>query len=536
VGVYFDFMCKELLAVPILNALFADNLVKQQICVYILLFTILRPISAQSGINKYYDNGFRAAYFGAIEASNDTIVTYGPVLSQVGKSGFALTFLDTFGQVLSVKEFFHPNGLNLTQVYPRGLIKPKRHAGYAVVGQVFENGNGFFALANEQGVVVLYKEYPDFQSLVDFYQQVIEIDDGYLIFGRKAPQFLGDIFVKKIDFNGIQIWEKRFGSATRSSYFGSAVILHSNEYLIGGSNTNNVSGVPYQQVNYTSRAIAIDSLGNKKWEWSGQPGLGEFGVGSLFKNHQGNWTYFTGQGWYNAAADAIVSTPKMVVRDTLFNLIWSDTLGSFHPDHSNFINHTIQLRDSGFLAMGVKSEFGISPNGPPGWLVRLDKDLNQVWSRADTTPLSFPAFFRCDFYDAVELPSGSIVACGSVNTYTPDRKEWAWLFKVSADGCIETLDCFTSGVEEIDEERLVTLSPNPTNGLIYLQYQLRTSAMSRGVIRFFNPSGVLVFSQLIDASTDQKDISIAHLPNGLYFWHLTDGVGVVASGKVVKVE
>ncbi|GAB4499795.1 MAG: hypothetical protein OHK0019_37390 [Saprospiraceae bacterium] len=39
-------------------------------------------------------------------------------------------------------------------------------------------------------------------------------------------------------------------------------------------------------------------------------------------------------------------------------------------------------------------------------------------------------------YDAMELPSGSIIACGYNRTYEPEPKDWGWLIKVSKDGWV----------------------------------------------------------------------------------------------------
>jgi Secretion system C-terminal sorting domain len=503
----------------------------------LILLVSSSSTTAQIGVNKSYDLNYAATYFGSIEASNDTIFTYGPLLKPGGPNGFAITLLDTFGQVRAIKEYFHPNGFNFTQVFSSSLIKLKHQPGFAVVGQVLDNGNGFMAITDAKGQVVKYKEYPDDSSRVDYYHQVIELNDGLLIFGRKqALNYLGNVFVKKTDFEGNQIWEKSFSKPNLFGFFGNAILVHANEYVIGmGFSTD--PNVPIPQTKFKTNIISLDSLGNIKWQWETPLGLDEIGADNLFKTNDGNWAYKTSRAWYDPMYNEIIYQPKFVIRDTQFNLIRSDTFGEEEAHHGKYLWNAIQLRDSGFLAMGIKSGIGFSSNGPPGWLVRLDKASNQVWSRADTTALSFPTFYRCEYRDAIELSSGSIVACGSIRTDNPTLKDWAWLVKVSADGCVETLNCFTSGTEEpeIDQIPLVKITPNPTSGIIKLEYKLQDGS-APAIFQIYNLTGQIVLNRQLNPNDQHEVVSVENLPVGVYFWSMADEEGYLGSGKLIKVD
>jgi hypothetical protein len=506
--------------------------------VFLILFVTSIHSKAQIGFNKSFDHGYAATIFGSVLISNDTIFTYGPLLKQGGPNGFSITLLDTFGQLLSVKEYFHPNGLNFTQVYPNSFIKLKHQSGFAVVGQVFDNGYGFLAITDAVGNVTDYHEYPDFSSRVDFYQQIIEMSDGYLIFGNKQDlSYWVNTFAMKTDFSGNHIWEKSFGTIDRSTYFGSAIIVNENEYVFGAGTSNQAQGVPLEIVSNTSKITAIDSLGELKWQWKSPVGLEEMGAGNLFKSYQGNWVYKTARGSYQAMYNEIITQPKIITRDAQFSLIQADTFGNTNFNEGGYFWNMTQLNDGGFLAMGIKSGVGFTQYGAPGWLVRLDREMGQVWSRADTTYLSFPTGFRCEYFDAAELPSGSIVVCGSLTTYDPVRKQWAWLVKVSADGCIETLNCFTSASEQPILVQLpqTTILPNPTTGIFNVLHR-PSEGSAASTMRIFNLTGNQVFSQLVNSNTEKEAFDIAHLPAGLYFWSISDAVGLRSTGKLTKVD
>jgi hypothetical protein len=505
----------------------------------LILLVSSSSTTAQIGVNKSYDLNYAAAYFGSIEASNDTIFTYGPLLKPGGPNGFAITLLDTFGSVLAVNEYFHPNGFNFTQVYSSSLIKLKHQPGFAVVGQVFDNGNGFMAITDTKGQVVKYQEYPDDSSWVDYYHQVIELNDGLLIFGRKqALNYLGNVFVKKTDFDGNQIWEKSFNKPNLNGFFGNAIHVHANEYVIGmGFSTD--PNVPIPQTKFKTNIISVDSLGNIKWQWETPLGLDDTGALNLFKTFDGKWAYNTWKASYDSMYNEINYQPQLVIRDTQFNVIRSDTFGNTELNQLRFFSTMIQLPDNGFLGMGAQSDLALTKNGVPGWLVRLDKNANQVWSRVDSTAFSFPTFFRCEYRDAIELHSGSIVACGSIRTDNPTSKDWAWLVKVSADGCVETLNCFTSGTEEPEIDRIITdfitLSPNPASNFVQFKFTAPT-AVEYISLSIFDTNGQRVHFQHQIPGVSSYIWNTDGLPSGIYYYY-THGASIgKTSGKVVLIK
>jgi PKD domain len=79
------------------------------------------------------------------------------------------------------------------------------------------------------------------------------------------------------------------------------------------------------------------------------------------------------------------------------------------------------------------------------------------------------------------------------------------------------------------------MSPNPTDGPLQLTYQLHANHYD-GLLRFYDMQGRLAFAHQLSVNKTSYLFDIGYLSAGLYFWSLTDGAGLVSSGKVVKIE
>ncbi|MFM9949595.1 MAG: T9SS type A sorting domain-containing protein [Saprospiraceae bacterium] len=488
---------------------------------------------SQQGFNESYDLGGRAAGFGSLEVSGDTVVIFGVLLPQEQPAGMLFARIDTFGNVIDFRVHQHSEGDAFTIVRPRSFIKLSDNSGYAGVGSYFFSENGIFCRFDHSGNVLAFKEHDETITSNNNYRQIIEVHDGFLIGGNDF-QFTTsiEIFIIKIDFEGNIQWKKRYGSNNREDLFGSLLKINDNEFVVG-STTTSVQGVPLPQVRNTSKIFAIDSLGNVKWEWESPLGLEEAGVGDVFKTNEGHWAYMSGRLQYNATINVINKQPKFVLRDENFNLVKEDTFGM--ADHTaNGFFKTIQMNDGGLLAIGVKPHYyAVEPaqttyNSLSGWMLRLDSEYNTLWSRADTAFWSNEMGSENYLYDAVELPGGSIIACGYSTTYEPQIKDWAWLIKVDKDGCLDTLFCAPVNSVSFQEPGAnLKIYPNPTHSIINIETD-HGGAWDRIVL--YNAAGQVI-NTLTGGINTQLDIS--DLPDGMYFIQLTKK-GHSTTRKIVK--
>jgi hypothetical protein len=94
----------------------------------------------------------------------------------------------------------------------------------------------------------------------------------------------------------------------------------------------------------------------------------------------------------------------------------------------------------------------------------------------------------------------------------------------------------TQGIaQDANEYAYAQLFPNPTSGHTQLGYRLHPNR-NDGLLRIYDMTGREVLIRRLVVHETSYLFSLAHLPAGLYFWSLSDGIGQISSGKVVKLE
>ena len=134
----------------------------------------------QPAFNRSYDFSERAALFGSVELSGDTVIVYG-VGKAIDAPGFGILFarLDMFGNSIDYKIYNDSLEDEPTQIYSNSFIKLSDGSGYVGVGQFFYRANGYLIKFDNDGSLVFIKEFIDSTSGVDFFYQVKELPDGF---------------------------------------------------------------------------------------------------------------------------------------------------------------------------------------------------------------------------------------------------------------------------------------------------------------------------------------------------------------------
>jgi hypothetical protein len=177
----------------------------------------------------------------------------------------------------------------------------------------------------------------------------------------------------------------------------------------------------------------------------------------------------------------------------------------------------------GYVATGFLSDEGYES----GFLCRVDDDCNPVWQRLDTA-------FVEDEYATNKLAasgflsSGSIIACGqSVNW--AEEKSYAWLLKITPDGCIDTLFCnpIVSALSvPVPEPIAVQVFPNPSNN----QVLFNTIPTASFRLEILNLQGLIVTS----LKTDHRNtltLDVSNYASGMYFYRFYSETGIMSIGK-----
>lgn len=442
---------------------------------FYFLILLLSPLfaTAQEGFINHYTFDRPGVIISDMLLDNDTLILCGLIFPEEPPfiQGIFIAKLDTLGNVLSVKSHFDSLGRHyVLGTFPSGLVKAPDQSGYILLGGVFQSATGMVMKIDNEGEKIWVKEYFDSLSRVDFYKKIIEVPGGYLIGGNKQRlDYSGDIFIKKINHQGEDVWEEWFGTTNNKvDGFGDVFRLNDNEFIIGGSIIPN-QNVPWQQTTSKVQIFAIDSLGNEEWRWEGEPSLEEIGLRGLHLNADSNWIYATIRGEFESDG-FLKQQPRVIVRNSDFELVRGLDMNGFGGNVESFFYDLVPLSDGGYLGLGsvpvpVDSPI-IARLHLRAWMSRMDLDGDTLWERKD---LLFPDTLfgtRQILHSAVELSSGSIIAAGY---YSANAQQWGMLIKVDRNGCMETINCspITSVISSsATHAKEIRAYPNPTSSLV----------------------------------------------------------------------
>ncbi|MEY3194021.1 MAG: hypothetical protein RIQ78_117 [Bacteroidota bacterium] len=438
--------------------------------IILYVFSAIQYANAQIGFKKVFDIDEVGLAFSSMEYNGDhTVTIYGNLINQGLEYGLLFASFDTLGNLLNYQVMYDSLGDVPTLNFPNSFIKLADGSGYAGIGTYFFREKGFLAIYNNDGSIRKFVEYPNTDVLASFYIEIFEISDGFFILGDKQLQDgFSRIFLIKTDKKGNKLWEKRYGMAPpRENGYGGIVKINDNEYVIGGASTT-IPTTP-QIVYNTSNFYVIDSLGNIKSSWDSQPSTTDMGVGyGLQRTVQGGWLYSTNELYFGPPNYLYERKLKIIERDINYDIVTERTYGQF--GRNNVLQNFKKLSSGNYLILGQRAVKKTPP--PPytytgllmGSMFNITSTGDSVWNYLDTA-FTFASNL---LYDAVELPSGSIIACGYSRT-TNILKDWAWLVKVSKDGCVDTLNCISvSSFESSNPSSKMRVYPNPTSDVIYL--------------------------------------------------------------------
>ncbi len=498
-----------------------------KILTIIYIIFIVRYTDAQTGFKKVFDFNEAGLVFSSMEYNGDhTVSIYGNLINQDLEYGLLFASFDTLGNLLNYHVKYDSLGDIPTLLYPNSFIRLSDGSGFAGIGTYFFRETGFLAIYNNDGTIRNFIEYNDKETLSDFYIEIFEVSDGFFILGDKQLQDgYSRIFLMKTDKEGTKLWEKRYGlPPPRRNAFGSIIKVTNNEYIVGGAST---TIPPFPQIVYnTSNFYTIDRLGNLKSSWASQPSTTDMGVGyGMYRTQNGGIIYSTNELQFKSPINVYERKLKIIERDSHFNILNEKSYGQFHP--SNLLRNLKKLTTGDYLVLGQRT---IRKKPPPpytytgllmGSLLKVTAAGDSIWNYLDTAFI----FASNLLYDAIELPSGNIITCGYSRTTNPP-KDWAWLVKVSKDGCVDTIRCITvSNFESPIALEKIKIYPNPTSDMVYLDLQDNDWAE----YQIFSLAGSLIKSGTIF----DKKIDVSTLFAGSYVLQIRSKKGIMTK-KIIK--
>ncbi|MEZ5030422.1 MAG: T9SS type A sorting domain-containing protein [Saprospiraceae bacterium] len=505
-----------------------------------MAFNPVCNLHAQEGYINHYDFDKPGAIVSDMLLDEDTLVLTGLIFpdSLPFLQGFFFAKLDTLGNVIQVNSYFDSLERHyVVGTFPSGMIKLQDQSGYLVLGGIFQSSSGMAMKISPSGERIWVKEFIDENTQNDYFQGALEVKDGVFIIGRKFNKGTSDLFVKKIDTNGKELWEKKYGEGNgRQDFFNSVYVVNDNEIVIGASTLPN-QNIPWQQTKATVHIFAIDSLGVEKWSWESSQSLEEIRVTGLHQTVEGGWIYLTTRVEYETDG-FFKQQPRLILRDSNFDLIKSLDLDDM-DGQTNLPYNMDRLSDGGYLGVGINRELvenpGISSVHQYAWMVKVNEEGDTLWQRRYLTfPDTIPNFTIQLLHSAVELPSGSIICAGYFDGSSNHPKDWGILIKVDANGCVDTLGCGPiSDLFQVDKpEYEVLVYPNPSEGDVTFSWP--GSFSSTGMfIRLFDSNGKMIREIPVLPGAPSVLWHTNGLPQGLYFYQMISDEGLIWAGRVI---
>lgn len=492
--------------------------------IFFLFLYIVQPVTAQPGFNQTYDLSISYTDFRSILVDNDTIVFTG-VARSIDSPFVQIALIgrvDTNGAILGYQMIEDSLGDYLYVEKP--LIKTA-DGGYAFVAAIlFRNTVGLFKVNKDLTLESVF-EFVDTVNLATFYKEIIAIEDGYLLSGYvQRPDHKYDGFVRKINEQGSTMWFKYYGQATQGEQILGMTRLTDTIFALYGNEGTSFTDPDELH----SRIWIINSSGAILKNWNSADSLKAMGILKLLPTPDDGFLAFTRTFLgYNAWNDYILQ-PTLLKLDEDFNIEWVKPFG---PAHSSFsIWHDMKpTPDGNFIGAGRVAPYDIDDLDAllSGWLYKFTPEGDSIWARADRTEIPYESGIDDNYFGGVDfLSSGSVVAGG---TSYVNGQFYGWIIKVTPDGCLDTLFCQPSAVQPEPPRQRVQVYPNPATD--WLQVVCDTGGKSEFMLS--NSIGQPVLHRRLPAGGGIENISVQHLPAGLYDWQVNAPGGRVAAGKLI---
>jgi hypothetical protein len=331
-------------------------------------------------------------------------------------------------------------------------------------------------------------------------------------------------FIKRIHPSGTQMWSRTYGQNGQDDVVQSLLQIDSNTFVIG-ANRHSPQGTPLSSAITKNWIFAIDSFGLKKWEWMGNPNE-ETGVIGLHQTPDKGWIY----GSYNfevLSPEEWGANPKVVRRDSNFNLIWEKQL-SAEGTYINKISDLVSTPDGNWIASGTWA-YRIGPGQDDviiyNSLYKLNDQGDTLWS----VRLKAPPGFEGTAYPGgmTVLPSGSVVWALRFDRFSPGPPQsFGWLIKVDNDGCVDTL-CQLSSLAPEPSSVSLLVYPNPAQASVTFEWPDQSSPAQLSI---FDVTGRLVWTQVFWQSAIWNT---GDAPSGMYYFSISGEMLPGNTGKIL---
>lgn len=490
---------------------------KQIIYLSIFIFSASLCIGQQPGFRKLYSSDITGASFVDIVWDGEKLITTGQFLTPSAPNnalnGLLYMELDTNGNTLFTDIYFHPSDAVTPQI-GNSIYKSTNGLVYAM-GQILDATSSYLSIYDESERVSTVVVPVD--GLQSWLYHCIDWDDNILLSGcRSNYQYKNEGMLIKSDPMGNEIWRRYYGSPGLDCGIQEPYVLDNNTIILPGHKMYWPGTGPITSKWTKTWIVIVDSLGNVKSEWESPKNI-ENGVSTrLLKLPDGYWLYTTSEFIpMPGQIDDFGDRPKIVCRDSNFNLVWEKHLSDF-DDKSTYLIDIMPTSDGNYLAIGKWTWYTVPS------ICKFSPEGDIIWSFHDPEATVFGG----DSYlgGIVELPSGSIVAAGYLEDYA-NNKAHGLIIKLDKNGCIDTLCGGSIGTYESDLVSKIKIYPNPTSDILTISNPIGDR------IEIFDIAGKLVL--FASVSEQEQTLGTHDLSAGVYLVKMQEK-NIRVTYKIIK--
>ena len=308
--------------------------------------------------------------------------------------------------ILSNGEWYKTYGGNKLEIVGKFIYDEN---GFIIASSTMSYGISFDILlfkVNDDGIKQWEKRYGGGNE--DVAHSILKDNNGYVIIGYTFSYGNGesDIWLVKVDKEGNEIWNKRYGWEGKE-YGIDGVVVEDGYIIVGVTNSFG------EQLNWDICVFKIDKEGNVIWN-------------KIFGGEESDWATCIEKdgdelliGGYTSSYTSISWDAWLIKLDSQGNEIWNRTYGGGDVDT---INDILAVED-GYIVVGDTMSYGKYQDA---FIMKLDKNGNQQWTK----------IYGGDGWDVFsvikEIKNGYIIA-GRTDTYGAGSFD-AWLIKLDSQG------------------------------------------------------------------------------------------------------
>ena len=362
-------------------------------------------------------------------------------------------------------------------------------------------------------------------SSTDIAYSIIQTNDGnYLVAGNSnsddgdvklhyGGQFTQNIWVVKLDSLGNIVWSTDIGDSTFGFSASSVMQASDGNYVITGSAGDG---------GYGALLVKLDMAGNIIWK-HGYGGDGADGFNNIVESKDGNYVV-AGSASSN---DGEVSGNHggydfwLVKIDTAGNFIWGQCYGGSNDEYAYSLCNT---NDNGFALAGeTLSDDGQITNAHGSydyWIVKTDSLGNFSWELDLGGTNADVAESICQDESSNLYITGYSESDNDDFNINYDNDYNLWLTKLSIN----------TGIEPLQNGDPLDIYPNPASN----QLTINSNQSLILEIQIKDVLGQTIINKIFSNSFQKQIIDVGALPQGIYFYRVTESDSQVITGKFVK--